>query len=180
MEKENWYAMYVRMHHEKKVAEKLGQMGVEHYLPVQEVVRQWSDRRKKLQVVVIPMMIFIRASEQVRLSVMRNIPSVSGCLIDRCTHRPAVIRDEEMQRFRFMLDYSEEAVHFINTPLAPGQKIRVIKGPLAGLDGELTEIDGKSQVMVRIEQLGYASAEMPVGYVEATPEDSPAKKTNSN
>ena len=40
--------MYVRMHHEKKVAEKLGQMGVEHYLPVQEVVRQWSDRRKKL------------------------------------------------------------------------------------------------------------------------------------
>lgn len=28
MEKENWYAMYVRMHHEKKVAEKLGQMGV--------------------------------------------------------------------------------------------------------------------------------------------------------
>lgn len=175
MEKENWYAMYVRMHHEKKVAEKLGQMGVEHYLPVQEVVRQWSDRRKKLQVVVIPMMIFIRASEQVRLSVMRNIPSVSGCLIDRCTHRPAVIRDEEMQRFRFMLDYSEEAVHFINTPLAPGQKIRVIKGPLAGLDGELTEIDGKSQVMVRIEQLGYASVEMPVGYVEATREDSPAK-----
>lgn len=175
MEKENWYAMYVRMHHEKKVAEKLGQMGVEHYLPVQEVVRQWSDRRKKLQVVVIPMMIFIRASEQVRLSVMRNIPSVSGCLIDRCTHRPAVIRDEEMQRFRFMLDYSEEAVHFINTPLAPGQKIRVIKGPLAGLDGELTEIDGKSQVMVRIEQLGYASVEMPVGYVEATPEDSQAK-----
>jgi len=80
-----------------------------------------------------------------------------------------------MQRFRFMLDYSEEAVHFINTPLAPGQKIRVIKGPLAGLDGELTEIDGKSQVMVRIEQLGYASVEMPVGYVEATPEDSPAK-----
>lgn len=57
MEEVRWYVLYVRMHHEKKTAEKLKVAGVTHYLPVQEVIRQWSDRRKKLQVVVIPMMI---------------------------------------------------------------------------------------------------------------------------
>ena len=39
MGKINWYALYVRMHHEKRTAERLAQMEVEYYLPVQEVVR---------------------------------------------------------------------------------------------------------------------------------------------
>lgn len=166
MEKLHWYAMYVRMHHEKKTAEKLGMMGVEHYLPVQEVVRQWSDRKKKLQVVVIPMMIFVRTGEKGRIRLMQEVPAITGTLIDRCTHRPAVIRDEEMERFRFMLDFSEEAVSFINEPLQKGERVRVIKGPLTGLEGELILVDGKTQVTVQIDQLGYAKVEIPVGYIE--------------
>ena len=48
----HWYAFYVRMHHEKKTAEKLEMLHVEHFLPIQEVVRQWSDRKKKIKQVV--------------------------------------------------------------------------------------------------------------------------------
>lgn len=162
----HWYVFYVRMHHEKKTAETLKALGITHYLPVQEVVRQWSDRRKKLKVVVIPMMLFVRVDETKRVELLRDIPALTGTLIDRTTHRPAIIRDEEMERFMFMLDYSDEAVHFINEPLQAGEKIQVIKGPLTGLMGELTEIDGKSQVIVRIDQLGCASVELPIGYVE--------------
>lgn len=47
MEEIHWYALYVRMHHEKKTAEKFRALGIEHFLPVQEVIRQWSDRKKK-------------------------------------------------------------------------------------------------------------------------------------
>ncbi len=42
MEEVRWYVLYVRMHHEKKTAEKLKVAGVTHYLPVQEVIRQSS------------------------------------------------------------------------------------------------------------------------------------------
>lgn len=162
----HWYVFYVRMHHEKKTAETLNLLGVTHYLPVQEVVRQWSDRRKKLKVVVIPMMLFVRVNETRRVELLRDIPAITGTLIDRTTHRPAIIRDEEMERFMFMLDYSDEAVHFISEPLQAGEKIQVIKGPLTGLEGELAEVDGKSQVIVRIDQLGCASVELPIGYIE--------------
>jgi hypothetical protein len=41
-----------------------------------------------------------------------------------------------------------------------------IKGSLKGLQGELVEIGGHSQVMIRIDHLGYAIVEMPVGYVK--------------
>lgn len=163
---EHWYALYVRMHHEKKTAEKLDGMGITNYLPIQEVMRQWSDRRKKLKVVVIPMMIFVRTDEGGRLELIRNIPSVTGCLFDRSARQPAVIRDEEMERFRFMLDFSDETVRFFDKPLAPGDKVRVIKGPLTNLEGELIHVDGKSQILVRIQQLGSASVDIPAGYVE--------------
>ena len=101
-----------------------------------------------------------------RLEIIRNVPAVTGCLFDRCRRRPAIIPDDEMDKFRFMLDFSEESVRFINAHLNPGDKIRVIKGPLAGLEGEMSQLEGKSQIMVRIEQLGAATVEIPVGYVE--------------
>jgi transcriptional antiterminator NusG len=72
-----------------------------------------------------------------------------------------------MERFKFMLDYSEEAVEMCSTPLAPGEMVRVIKGPLAGMEGELVNVDGRSKVVVRLEMLGYAGVDMPVGFVEA-------------
>ena len=161
-EKDNqhWYVFYVRMHHEKKTAEKLANLGVTYYLPVQEVTRQWSDRKKKLKIVVIPMMIFVKADEVKRVELLRDIPAITGSLIDRTTGRPAIIRDDEMKRFMFMLDYSEEAVHFIGEPLQPGTNIEVVKGPLSGLRGELLELNGKSHVVIRISQLGCASIEV--------------------
>ena len=71
-----------------------------------------------------------------------------------------------MARFRFMLDYSEEAICMNSAPLSRGEKVRVIKGPLTGLVGELVMVDGRSKIAVRLNMLGCACADMPVGYVE--------------
>lgn len=166
MEEIHWYALYVRMHHEKKVAEQFKTLGIEHFLPVQEVIRQWSDRRKKVIVVVIPMLIFVHVTDKQRIELLKQVPSLTGTLMDRCTRRPAIIRQEEMERFMFMLDYSEESIHFSSEPMKPGEDVIVIKGPLKGLVGELVTLNGKTQITVRLEQLGYATVEMPIGFVE--------------
>ena len=79
---------------------------------------------------------------------------------------PAVIPDTQMEKFKFMLDYSEEAVNMSNAPLSPGEKVRVIKGPLRGLEGELVTLNGKTKIAVRLDMLGCASVDMPVGYIE--------------
>ena len=68
--------------------------------------------------------------------------------------------------FRFMLDYSKDVISMNSAPLARGEKVRVIKGPLTGLVGELVTVDGKSKIAVRLNMLGCACADMPVGYVE--------------
>ena len=165
-EKEQWYALYVRLHHEKKTAEKLAIMGEQYFLPVQEEVRQWSDRKKRILVCVIPMMVFVRCSDKRRIELMNLLPSVTGSLFDRTARKVAVIRDEEMEAFKFMCDYSKETVEFVSETLKPGEKVEVIKGPMKGLKGELVELEGKSLVVVHLDNLGYAKVEMPIGFVK--------------
>ena len=49
-----WYVALVRMHHEKKVAERLSKMGIDSFVPVQQQIHQWSDRRKMVDTVLLP------------------------------------------------------------------------------------------------------------------------------
>lgn len=162
-----WYVALVRMHHEKKLAEYLFKMGIETFVPVQKDVHQWSDRRKVVDTVLLPMMVFVHADPKERMEVL-SFSTVSRYMVLRGESTPAVIPDEQMARFRFMLDYSDETVCMNNAPLARGEKVRVIKGPLRGLVGELVTIGGKSKIAVRLEMLGCACVDMPIGYVEST------------
>lgn len=52
-----WLVAYVKSCMEKKTAERLTAMGIEHYLPVQTVERRWSDRIKRMEKLVLPLMI---------------------------------------------------------------------------------------------------------------------------
>lgn len=153
------------MHHEKKVRDRLARMGIEHFLPVQEEVRQWSDRRKKVERVLIPMMIFVHVNPAEQREVIQ-LPSVSRYLVLRGEHAPTEIPGDQMQRFRFMVDYSDSPVQFDLHDLQPGEKVRVIKGSLTGLEGELVTVDGKSNIAIRIRQLGCATVEMNGSMVE--------------
>lgn len=140
-------------------------MGIECYLPVQSEIRQWSDRRKRVDRLVIPMMIFVHVTPQER-PLPLSLQAVCRYMVLRGESTPAVIPDEQMDRFRFMLDYSPEAVEMCSAPLAPGDAVKVIKGPLAGLEGELITVNGKSKVAVRLDMLGCAHVDVPIGFVE--------------
>ena len=168
-----WLVALVRVSHEKKTSERLSKMGIENFLPVQQEVHQWSDRRKVVERVLLPMMIFVHVDLYEQKEVL-TLGSISRYMVLRGESTPAVIPDEQMARFRFMLDYSEEAVCMNDTPLARGEKVRVIKGPLSGLVGELVTVGGKSKIAVRLNMLGCACVDMPIGYVE------PTKITNDN
>lgn len=159
MAEKKWLAAYVKMHHEKKVRDRLTAMGIEQFLPVQEEVKQWSDRKKKVERVLIPMMIFVRVDPSEQRQVIA-LPSILRYLTLRGEHAPAEIPAGQMERFRFMLDHSESAVTFSTEELRPGEKIRVVKGSLAGLEGELITVNGASRIAIRIEQLGCAIVEI--------------------
>lgn len=171
-----WLVAYVQSCLEKKTAQRLAAMGIECYLPVQSEIRQWSDRRKRVDRLVIPMMIFVHVTPQER-PLPLSLQAVSRYMVLRGESTPAVIPDEQMDRFRFMLDYSPEAVEMCSAPLAPGDAVKVIKGPLAGLEGELITVNGKNKVAVRLDMLGCAHVDVPIGFVEKRGKEWKDKRT---
>ena len=44
-----WIAALVQMCTEKKVGDKLRKLNVENFVPTQVEIRQWSDRKKKIE-----------------------------------------------------------------------------------------------------------------------------------
>ncbi|WP_302459012.1 UpxY family transcription antiterminator [Mediterranea massiliensis] len=163
-----WLVLYVKSCMERKTAQRLAAMGIESYVPVQTVTRRYSDRLKKMEQLVLPLVVFVHVTPSERRQAL-TLGAATRYLVLRGQHEPAVIPDEQLRQFRFMLDYSPEAVTFSSTPLAPGDPIRVIKGPLAGLEGELITLEGHHQVFIRLDLLGCAHVAIPVGFVEKRP-----------
>ena len=66
----NWYVGFTRSCQEKKVAEAMQILGVEHYLPIQKVQRVWRDRLKVIDKMVIPRMVFVHTYEEKRIKLL--------------------------------------------------------------------------------------------------------------
>jgi len=71
-----------------------------------------------------------------------------------------------MEDFRFLLDFSEEAVEMTNENIKAGDLVRVVKGSLRGMEGELIRHKGVTKVLVRIDMLGCAMVSIPASFVE--------------
>ena len=150
-----WLVAYVQSCLEKRTARRLAAMGIECYLPIQSEIHQWSDRRKRVDRLIIPMMIFVHVTPQER-ALPLSLQAVNRYMVLRGESAPAVIPDEQMAQFRFMLDYSQEAVEMCSAPLAPGDAVKVIKGPLAGLEGERKKQSSRPSGQTGICPCGYA------------------------
>src|SRR6267154_3262507 len=80
---DGWWAVYTRHHHEKTVFEHLSANGIETFLPVYQVVRQWKDRKKHLSLPLFPCYVFVRGSSERRVQVVSapgvfSIVSIAG------------------------------------------------------------------------------------------------------
>lgn len=55
-----WVAVLVQANCEKKTVPRLNKVGYETYIPTQQEVHQWSDRKKKIERLIKPMVVFVR------------------------------------------------------------------------------------------------------------------------
>lgn len=160
----HWYAVYTASRAEKKVKERLDEAGIENFLPVQTIVRQWKYRKQRVTLPVITGMIFVRVTRKEQVPVLQT-KGVVGFLKLRGCPTATVIPDQQMKDFCFLVDFSEEAIEIRNEKIAVGDRVKVIKGALTGLKGELIHINGVSKVLVRVEVLGCAMVDMPASFV---------------
>lgn len=151
-----WYVAYVRSCQERTVASALERMGVECYVPVRKVPHKWSDRVKMVDELVLPRLVFVRTNPSERVRVIQRVPYMTGFMMDRGMHKPAVVRDEEMEVFRRMVGLDGRTVTVVPT-LAPGDEVVVVAGPLKGCKCRLATVEGRRCMAVGLSMLGVAT-----------------------
>lgn len=152
-----WIAVDTRPRSENKAVKEISNSDIKTYLPTQTILKQWSDRKKKVECVVIPMIVFAKVSQKDVPEVSKH-PLVSKILTFPGQKDPARIPDNQISRLKFMLDESDEPVVFEQAEFKKLDKVRVIRGNLSGLDGEIIRTDdGHTKLLVSIDILGGAT-----------------------
>lgn len=163
-----WFAAYTLPNHEKRVARQLGERDIAHYLPVYESVRQWKDRKMRLEMPLFPGYVFVRLALQNRLRVVQ-VPSVIRLV--GFGSEPVAIPEAELTAIRTCLDHRcRVEPHAV---LQRGQRVRITRGALAGTEGILARKKGISRLVLSVGLIMRAVA-VEVNIADVEPIRSPA------
>lgn len=160
----HWFVALVNHNSEKQSSERLTKLGVANFVPTQTEIRVWKNGRKsKVSRVVIPSVIFIHCTEEKRKDIvglpfiLRFMTNKAGTSSNGISKPLAIIPNDQMERLKFMLGQSDVPVRIGELPLERGDKVRVMRGNLAGLEGEVIDMnDSKSELIVAINIFGCA------------------------
>jgi transcription elongation factor/antiterminator RfaH len=148
----NWYALYTRPRHEKKVYDMLLLKDVEAFLPLIEKVRQWKDRKKKIEVPLFTSYVFIHIDLKDRFEALQTRGVVR--LVSFSGH-PAAIPDWQIKQLQQVIKYPETLQ--LENYLREGDWVEVTTGPFQGIKGILKELRGETRVVINVEGI-YQSA----------------------
>jgi transcription antitermination factor NusG len=131
-----WYAFRTRSRHEKRVQQQLEEAGIQTFLPMAAHVRQWSDRRKTIELPLFPGYGFVRINyasrDRVRVLSVHGIVSFVG---PNGSGTP--IPDQQIDGLRTLMHHKTPCQS--HPYLAVGQRVRIRGGALDGVEGVLSE-----------------------------------------
>jgi transcription antitermination factor NusG len=153
MENHRWFALCIRAQHEKKVAATLRSKGYEEFLPLYRCRRRWSDRFKELDLPLFPGYLFCRFDVNKRLPILVT-PDVRLILGNGKT--PIPVEDSEIEALKCIVQSGLQAEPW--PYLEIGQKVRIERGSLEGVEGILLALKKPHRLVVAVTLLQRAVA----------------------
>jgi transcriptional antiterminator RfaH len=145
----NWYAVYTRPHHEKKIYKLLQKEKIEAFLPLQTTIRQWSDRKKKVIEPLFRCYVFVKIYPKEQYRVLNT----SGIVRFVSFEGKAVPIPGNQIHFIQNLLASGLEMSEANENFSKGTIIEIIAGPFIGIVGEMMNFAGKSRVIIHIKEI---------------------------
>lgn len=142
----NWYAVYTRPRHEKKVYEVLIEKEIETFLPMIKKVSQWKDRKKKIDVPLFNGYLFVYFDYKYRFDVLQTKGVVK---IVNFNGIPAVVPDWQIESLKKMLTRPEKVQ--LENYMKIGDPVEVDFGPFKGMKGVVKTIKGNQRLIISID-----------------------------
>ncbi len=151
---EKWYVVKTRAKQERVVQQQINRFGVETFLPTRIEVRDWHDRKKKVESVLIPNTVFLKAEKNVAID-LHNVQGIQFSFLRDVTslqrNQLLVIPDRQMKEFMRFLKISDNQFEVEpDATFMRGDKVIITQGCFKGITGELVKINGKDKVIVRL------------------------------
>ena len=146
-----WCVIYTRSRREKKIAEQCRQFGIRHYLPLRKSITGRRGRRYTTMVPIFPGYVFVYMDWADRRRLLRG--NHVAQIID-------VVDQEKLLTELRDIRQVEESGSFLHpvSRIAKGKKVRIMDGPLAGLEGTVSRLKGKSCVVIKVDIIHQAVA----------------------
>mgnify|MGYP003469324475 FL=1 len=147
-----WFAIYVKSRSEKKVLKLLEDIGVESFLPLITRVKQWSDRKKKVEEPLFRSYLFVN----IPLSDYYTVLNVNGVVkFITFEKKPVPVPDNQIIAIKEYLNDTE--LHSIDyEDFKEGELVRIKSGQMKDLIGRFIKINGKHRVIIDIEAVGQS------------------------
>src|SRR3984957_16378736 len=145
-----WYAVTTKSRQEKVVTSMLDYLEVPNFLPLINEERRWSDRKQMVAMPLFQGYAFVRitTSGEFQLRVLK-VPGVVDFV--RSRSGPLPIPDREIEDVRAVL------AHGVGCSPCPflkaGDRVRVVRGALAGIEGTLIRSGSQSKLVISIEMI---------------------------
>jgi transcription antitermination factor NusG len=145
-----WYAVSTRSRHENVAASMLAGLGIRYFLPLITEVRRWSDRKQTVCRPLFPCYLFVNIARscETQLRVLK-VPGIVNFV--GSAHGPTAIPEGEIDSVRAVLS---SGIDCVPHPFCrAGDRVRVVRGALAGIEGTLLRAGTKAQLVLSIDMI---------------------------
>jgi transcription antitermination factor NusG len=147
-----WFAVYTNYKREKLVEKMLTQKRIECYLPIQRVTRRYVRKVRTLELPLISCYIFVKITKKEYVSVLETEYVLK---FTKIAQNLLSIPESEIETMKRVVGEGLE-VTIEPTAMQEGDEVEITSGNLTGLKGRLVSIEGKKQMVVELEQMGYS------------------------
>jgi transcription antitermination factor NusG len=129
----NWYVFYTRSNAEKAVYNNLLREKYDVFLPMIKTLRLWKNRQKKIvSKVIFRSYIFVRIAES-EIDEIVKMPNIVFCV--SFGKKYSIVPDRDIKCIIQMLSLGQEL--YTEKNYSEGERVKVVRGPLAGYEGLL-------------------------------------------
>lgn len=165
---EQWFVARTRVpRQETKICDWLNHRGIETFVPKAHSERKRTQGRgRPYEKPAIPNLVFLKTDKDTACSFITVNSLPVQYLIDCATHRMMVVPEKEMSDFQRVFDLSKDSGGLMDQPLELGDRVRITKGALRGIEGYVVEILGRYYVAVSLLGALWAKAQVPKAWLE--------------
>ena len=146
----NWYVLHTRPISEKKAEKQLLSIGINAYCPIRSEIKQWSDRKKRIDKPLLPRMIFVNIDDK---DINRVFKSSSVIRYMFWLGKRAIVRQSEIDVLKKYLNGSHNLLNSKLSEIKVGDNFKL---PFFKNEKGIVNRISNNNIWIFLKSIGYS------------------------